>query len=128
MTSIQSLGLNRHSLVLELAKVFFLSLFVQHLVMLSFQAPVVLIFTKFDELELKCYSKLREEGKTHEEASIQVPKLAHKTFQDKYLAWILAAKFPPKAYVCLSGKILYSHTLFKFLKDISTRQRRISMF
>jgi hypothetical protein len=71
-----------------------------------FQVPVVLIFTKFDALEIKCYSKLREEGKSHEEASIQVPELAHKTFQDEYLSRVLGAKFPPKTYVCLSGKNL----------------------
>jgi len=70
--------------------------------------PVVLIFTKFDALELKCYSKLLEEGKSHEEASIQVPELANKTFQDQYLPRVLSAKFPPKAYVCLSGK----HSIF----------------
>jgi hypothetical protein len=67
--------------------------------------PVVLIFTKFDALELKCYSKLREEGKSHEEASIQVPELANKTFQDEYFPRVLGAKFPPKTYLCLSGKI-----------------------
>ena len=73
--------------------------------MLSFfQVPVVLIFTKFDALELKCYSELREKEKSHEEASIQVPELANKTFENKYLPRILNAKFPPKAYVCLSGK------------------------
>jgi len=81
-----------------------------------FQVPVVLIFTKFDALELKCYSKLREEGKSHKEASIQVPELANKTFQDEYLPRVLGAKFPPKTYLCLSGKILYSH---KFKKKFS---------
>jgi len=76
------------------------------------QVPVVLIFTKFDALELKCYSKLREEGKSHEEASIWVPELANKTFQDEYLPRVLGAKFPPKTYVCLSGKFLYFY-IFK---------------
>jgi hypothetical protein len=128
MISVQYLGLNRHSLVLELAEVFFVSLFVQPLIISFFQVPVVLIFTKFDALEIKCYSKLREEGKSHEEASIQVPELAHKTFQDEYLPRVLGAKFPPKTYVCLSGKILYSHRFFQFLIGIRTGQRRKSMF
>jgi hypothetical protein len=78
---------------------------VQLLITSFFQVPVVLIFTKFDALELKCYSKLREKGKSHEEASIQVPELANKTFQDEYLSRVLGSKFPPKTYVCLSGKI-----------------------
>ena len=90
--------------------------------------PVVLIFTKFDALELKCYSKLREEGKSHEEASVQVSELADKTFQDKYLSRVLGAKFPPKTYVCLSGKILYSHIFPQFLIGVRTGQRRKSMF
>ena len=128
MINVQSLGLNRRSLVLELAEVFFLSLFVQHLIMSFFQVPVVLVFTKYDALELKCYSKLREEGKSHEVASIQVLELAHKTFQDEYLPRVLGAKFPPKTYVCLSGKILYSYRFFKFLTDVRTGQRRKSMF
>jgi hypothetical protein len=112
MINVQSLGLKRHFLVLELAEVCFLSFFVQLLILSFFQVPVVLVFTKFDALELKCYSKLREEEKSHEEASIQVLELAHKTFQDKYLPRVLNAKFPPKAYVCLSGKTLYSHNFF----------------
>jgi len=93
-----------------------------------FQVPVVLIFTKFDALELKCYSKLREEGKSHEEASIQVLELVHKTFQDEYLPRVLGANFPPKTYVCLSGKILYSSRFFKFLTNARTGQRKKSMF
>ena len=113
MISVQSLGLNRHSLVLELAEVFLLLFSVQPLIMSFFQVPVVLIFTKFDALELKCYSKLREEGESHEEASIQVSELANETFQNEYLSRVLGAKFPPKTYVCLSGKISYS---YKFLK------------
>jgi hypothetical protein len=74
----------------------------------------VLIFTKFDALEVKCYSKLREEGKSHEEASIQLPELVNKTFQDKYLPRVLDAKFPPKTYVCLAGNVLHSYRFFKF--------------
>jgi hypothetical protein len=88
----------------------------------------VLIFTKFDALELKCYSKLREEGKSHEEASIQVPELANKTFQDEYLPRVLGAKFPPKTYVCLSGKTLYFYIFFTLLTDVRIGQRRKSMF
>ena len=42
MISVQSLGLNRLFLVLELAEVSFSSLFVQHLIMPFFQVPVVL--------------------------------------------------------------------------------------
>ena len=115
MINVQSLGLNRHSLVLELAEVFFFFFFpVQPLIMSFFQVPVVLIFTKFDALELKCYSKLREEGKSHEEASIQVPELANKTFQDEYLSRVLGANFPPKTYVCLSGEIFILIDFFNF--------------
>ena len=87
----------------------------------------MLIFTKFDALELKCYSKLREEGKSHEEASIQVPELANKTFQDEYLPRVLGAKFPPKTYVCLAGDILYSYTFFRILTNGRARQRKKSM-
>jgi hypothetical protein len=74
----------------------------------------VLIFTKFDALEDLCYSKLQEERKSHKEASIQVPELANKTFQDKYLPRVLGANFPPKTYVCLAGNILYFYTFLEF--------------
>jgi len=127
MINVQSLGLNRHSLLLELAEVFFSFSFCTTLDNVIFQVPVVLVFTKFDALELKCYSKLLEEGKSYEEASIQVLELAHKTFQDEYLPRVLGAKFPPKTYVCLSGKILYFSRFFKFLTDARTGQRRKSM-
>jgi hypothetical protein len=129
MIGVQFLGLNRHSLVLELAEVFFFFFsFYTISDNVIFQVPIVLIFTKFDAFELKCYSKLREQGKSYEEASIQVPELAHKTFQDEYLPRILSAKFPPKTYVCLSGKILYSQEFFQFLTDVRTGQRRNTMF
>jgi hypothetical protein len=74
--------------------------------------PVVLIFTKFDALEDFCYSKLRAEGKSHEEASIQLAELVNKTFQDQYLPWVLNVEVSPKAYVCLSGEILYFYRFF----------------
>ena len=74
----------------------------------------MLIFTKYDALELKCYSKLREQGKSHKEASIQMPGLANKILQDEYLPRVLDAKFPPKTYVCLSGSALYFFGSMKF--------------
>jgi hypothetical protein len=67
--------------------------------------PVVLIFTKFDALEDMCYSKLRGQGKSHEEASLEVAELVNKTFQDEYLSRVFGSKFPPKTYVCLAGNI-----------------------
>ena len=76
--------------------------------------PVVLIFTKFDALEDMCYGKLRGQGKSHEEASIQMLELANKIFQQEYLPHILDAKFPPKTYICLAGNRLYSYRFFKF--------------
>jgi hypothetical protein len=65
----------------------------------------MLIFTKFDALEDKCYSKLRDQGKSHQEAENEVPELANKVFQDEYLSRILDAEFPPKAYVCLKSNV-----------------------
>jgi len=114
MINVQFLGLNRHSLVLELAKAFFSFSFCTISDNVVFQVPVVLIFTKFDALELKCYSKLLEEGKSHKEASIQVLELANTIFQDEYLPRVLGAKFPPKTYVCLSGKIFILIDSFNF--------------
>ena len=76
--------------------------------------PVVLIFTKFDALEDMCYGKLRGQGKSVEEASIQMLELANKTFQQEYLPRILDAEFPPKTYICLAGNKLYSYRFFKF--------------
>jgi len=78
--------------------------------------PIVLIFTKFDALEDMCYGKLRDQGKSHEEASIQMLELANKTFQQEYLPRILDAEFPPKTYICLAGNRLYSYRFFKFSK------------
>jgi hypothetical protein len=76
--------------------------------------PVVLIFTKFDALQHKSYSKLRGQGMSHQEAKNKMNELANKTFQDEYLPRVLGAKFPPKAFVCLSGNILYSLSFLKF--------------
>ena len=70
------------------------------------QVPVVLIFTKFDALVEKCYQKLRQQGKNHQEAKAGMHEFANKTFQDEYLSRALALDFPPKAYICLSGNIL----------------------
>ena len=75
----------------------------------------MLVFTKFDALEDRCYSKLRGQGKSHEEASIQLPELVNETFRDEYLSRILGVTFPPKAYVCLGGNALYySYGIFEF--------------
>ena len=112
MMSAQFLGLRKHSFILELAEVYFSPPFVGVSDIFSFSVLVVLIFTKFDALEIKCYSELREQGKRHEEASTQVPELANKTFQSEYLRRIQDVEFPPKTYVCLAGNILYSYTNF----------------
>jgi GTPase Era involved in 16S rRNA processing len=66
------------------------------------RVPVVLIFTKFDALEDKSYSKLRDQGKEHQEAEKEVSELADKIFKDEYLPRVLDAEFPPKTYVCLA--------------------------
>jgi len=70
-----------------------------------FQVPVVLIFTKFDALENKCYTQLRHQGMNHQEAKSAMPELANKIFQDEYLPRVLNTEFPPKTYVCLAGNI-----------------------
>ena len=88
--------------------------FWKFLILTIFQVPVVLIFTKFDALEDKCYNKLRHQGKNHQEAKSAVPELKNKIFQDEYLPRVLDTKFPPNAYVCLSGNIWYSVGFFKF--------------
>jgi len=84
----------------------FIISFVEVADIFKFPVPVVVIFTKFDALEDMCYSKLRGQGKSHEEASIQIADLANKTFEQEYLPCILDAKFPPKTYVCLAGNII----------------------
>jgi len=61
-----------------------------------------------------CYGKLRGQGKSHKEASIQMLELANKIFQQEYLPRILDAEFPPKTYICLAGNRLYSYRFFKF--------------
>ena len=82
-------------------------LFVEVSDIFLFQVPVVLIFTKFDALEDMCYGKLRNQGKSHEGASMEVPELANKIFQQEYLPHILDADFPPKTFICLAGNISY---------------------
>ena len=81
--------------------------FVQVSDIFPFQVPVVLIFTKFDALEDMCYGKLRNQGKSHEGASMEVPELANKIFQEEYLSRILDAEFPPKTFICLAGNMYY---------------------
>ena len=80
----------------------------------NLQVPVVLIFTKFDALEDKCYNKLRSQGMDHQDTKSAVPELANKTFQDEYLPRVLDTEFPPKTYVCLAGNILYSYSFLKY--------------
>ena len=74
--------------------------------------PVVLIFTKFESLEQKCYQKLRDQGKNHQEAKAAMHEYANKTFQDEYLSRVRATDFPPKAYVCLAGNIFSPYKIF----------------
>ena len=80
-----------------------------------FQVPVVLIFTKFDALEDMCYNKLQSQGKNHQEAEDVMYEFANKIFQNKYLSCVLATDFPPKAYICLAGNVLFFYSFFKFL-------------
>jgi len=87
--------------------IYILLLFVEAIDIFKFQVPVVLIFTKFDALEDMCYGKLRNQGRSHEEASMQMQDLANNTFQQEYLPRILDAEFPPKAYVCLTGNNIF---------------------
>ena len=74
--------------------------------------PVVVIFTKFDALLLKCYNKLRNQQMNHGEAKSAMHELANKIFQKNYLSPILATEVPPKTYICLAGNILYSYKFF----------------
>ena len=80
-----------------------------------FLVPLVVIFTKFDALVLKCYNKLRNQQKNHEEAKSAMLELANNTFQDHYLSQVLATDFPPKTHICLAGNILYLLKVLKFL-------------
>jgi hypothetical protein len=105
MTSAQCLEQKKHFLVQELAVVYFLFLFWKFLIFSIFEVPVVLIFTKFDALEDMCYSKLRSQGKNHQEAKDLLHEFANKTFQDEYLSRVLATDFPPKIHVCLGGNL-----------------------
>jgi len=86
----------------------------------------VLIFTKFDALKHKCYSELREQGKSYKVASTQAPELAYKTFQKEYLPHILNAEFPPKTYVCLAGKYIFIFIdFFKFSQILEMNKEKI---
>jgi len=93
---------------------FIFSITEKYLIFSIFQVPVVLIFTKFDALEPKCYTKFRNQGMDHQEAKSAVPELAKKIFQNEYLSRVLDTEFPPKGYVCLAGNILYFYKLFEF--------------
>ena len=42
-------------------------------------------------------------------------EFANKIFQNKYLSCVLATDFPPKAYICLAGNVLFFYSFFKFL-------------
>ena len=123
MISVHSLGLKKHSLVLELAEVYLLFLLQKLMIFFKFQVPVVVIFTKFDALEDMCYGKLRGQGKSHEEASIQVPELANETFEKEYLPCIFNTRIPPKTYVCFAGNVIFC-LIFQVLKNNRNGQRR----
>ena len=88
--------------------------FLVHFLILSplLQVPVVLVFTKFDALVEKCYHKLRLQGKNHHEAKAGMHEFANKIFQKEYLSRVLATSFPPKAYICLTGNLLFFYIDF----------------
>jgi hypothetical protein len=90
--------------------------------------PVVLIFTKFDALEDMCYNKLRSQGKNHQEAEDAIHECANKIFQDEYLSRVLATDFPPKAYICLSGNILFLYRFVKFLQILEMNKEENQCF
>jgi hypothetical protein len=92
----------------------FLFLEFNFLIFSIFQVPVVVIFTKFDALEDKCYNKLRSQGKNHQEAKDAMHEFAKNVFEKEYLSRVLATDFPPKAYICLAGNILSLYRFFKF--------------
>jgi len=115
MTSAQCLEVKKYSLVQELAVVYLLFCISESFWYFILQVPVVLIFTKFDALVEKCYQKLRLQGKDHQEAKAAMHEFANKTFQDEYLSRVLATDFPPKAYICLAGNILFSCRICIFL-------------
>jgi hypothetical protein len=92
------------------------------------QVPVVLIFTKFDALEDKCYSELRQQGKSHQEAKDELPELANKIFQNEYLSRIKNTEFPPKTYVCLAGNQLCLSFKPYILTDTRNEQAGKPMF
>jgi hypothetical protein len=90
--------------------------------------PVVLIFTKFDALEDMCYNKLRSQGKNHQEAEDAMHEFANKIFQNEYLPRVLATDFPPKAYICLAGNILFLHKFVKFLQILEMNKEENQCF
>src|SRR5262245_15377506 len=86
---------------------YLLHLYIQQ-VICWFSVPVIAIFTKFDGLEIKCYSDLRDEGRTMAEARNEEAQSARAIFNTHYLPRIMESEFPPKAYVSLKGMaILY---------------------
>ena len=128
MTSAQCLQVKKYSLIQELVEVYLLLIFFWKFLKLSIlQVPVVLIFTNFDSLVEKCYQKLRLQGKNHQEAQAAKGELANKTFQDEYLSRVLDTAFPPKAYTCLAGNILFSDRLLNFDKFQKWTRKKINV-
>jgi hypothetical protein len=71
-----------------------------------FVVPVVAIFTKFDALEVKAYSEIKDEPETtRKEAIARAPARAVADFQKNYLPDLYARKYPPRRHVYLRSNI-----------------------
>ena len=71
-----------------------------------FVVPVVAIFTKFDALEVKAYSELKDELEgepetTRKGAIARAPARAVADFQKNYLPDLYERKYPPRRHVYL---------------------------
>ena len=67
--------------------------------------PVILIFTKFDALDVVSYQALKKEGYSPGEAAARASSHALEGFQESCPSLpVFSSQYPPKAFVILRGE------------------------
>jgi hypothetical protein len=75
---------------------------------MSFEVPVILIFTKFDALDAIAFTNLEREGKAIEEAESEAPQRAREEFEKYELPRFMNHVYRPNGIVCLRSKCTFS--------------------
>ena len=78
-------------------------------------APVIAIFTKFDNMDDKAFANLLQSDLSEDEARVEAPVHAVKMFETEIKNVLYESKYPPKGHVLLRGEPARNHGMMKKL-------------